>query len=134
MLDSQIGAGRNEIHMVGLNLGTVSRLQHDHRRVTCQKIGHEAIVVGIKMLDQDDRHSAVCWESVEEFPEGVEATRRCAKPHNRKICRLALWLRAFARLRLYLARLWRTPFYHDLSFHNAGFPEGQRANAKLVLS
>ena len=76
VLDCQIGAGRNEIDVVALELHPVCRLQNLHRRVAGQQIDHHALVLRIEMLDQHEGHAAVGRQRVEELLEGVEATCR----------------------------------------------------------
>ena len=123
-LDCQIGARRNEIHVVALELHPVCRLQNFHRRVAGQQIDHHALVRWIEMLDQHKGHAAVGRQGVEELLEGVEAACRGPQCNDREINTRALRQRAPVRLRPGLAGLWRPASCHRFGFREPWFPSG----------
>ena len=83
--DGEIGGGRDDIEVVGRDGHSIGCLEHGHRRVAGQQVHHHAFMGRIEMLDDDESHAAGGGQRRQEFPAGVEATRRGADPDYREL-------------------------------------------------
>ena len=82
--DREIGAGRDEIDMLGLERHAVRRLLDRQRRMAGQQIDHHACMRRIEMLDQNKSHSGAGREDREQPAKSIKASRRGAEPDNRE--------------------------------------------------
>jgi hypothetical protein len=76
--------GRDDEDVVGDEGVAVLRLRHRHGRAAAQDIDQRAGVVGIEMLDQDERHAGVRRRIGEEGPEGLQAAGRGAQADSER--------------------------------------------------
>ena len=70
--------------MVGLDGHPVFHQLDGHIGVPSEKLIHQAPEVRRQVLDEDERHSRVARQVVEESLDGVEPPRRCADPDDVK--------------------------------------------------
>ena len=59
MLDRQRRVGGNDINCVGLDRCQVFGLDHRHCGDFAEDLGKHALVIGSKVLDQNERHAAI---------------------------------------------------------------------------
>ncbi len=82
--DGEVAAGWNDVDPVGFDRLAVLRLGHRHGGHPRQQLGHHALVVGIEVGDEDERHAAPGRHRREEALEGVEAAGRGANPDDQR--------------------------------------------------
>jgi hypothetical protein len=74
MLDREIGAGRNDIEILGLDAHARCRFQNAQRGVAGQERCHHARMAGVEMLDKDQGVTGAGGHGVHELRRGVEAS------------------------------------------------------------
>ena len=84
VFNGQVSSRRDNIEVVALDRHPVCRLKDSHGRMTGQQIHHHAFVCGVEMLDQDEGHTAVGWQRVQEAPADVKTACGGANCHNRE--------------------------------------------------
>ena len=97
--DGKSGVGRNNKHVVGLNLSAIRCFGHGHGRALAQDFGEHAFAVGSKVLYEHESHAAVRGHILEEGSERFESARRCADAHNEGRRPLLFFGRGARRLR-----------------------------------
>jgi hypothetical protein len=76
-LQPPLGNGQlNDRNVIRRQVYAIPRFLDPHRGVGAQKIRQDALVLGAKMLDQDEGHAAVRRHVVEEGRKGLETAGR----------------------------------------------------------
>ena len=83
--DRQIGPGRDDIEVVRLEQRSICGLAHSHPGVAGQQVHHHALVVRIKMLDEDESHAVPGRKGFDELSAGVEAACRRTYPDDQEV-------------------------------------------------
>ena len=75
MNQSQIFVGQNDVGTVWLDLHAVGYLENPHPGVPADQFGQDALVVRVKVLNDDKRDAgfAIGWHMGEERLEGCQA-------------------------------------------------------------
>ena len=76
--NGQILSRRNDIQVIALNRHALGGLPHVEPCVTGQQIDQQALMRGIKMLDEDESHAGADRQDIQQPAEGLKAPRRCA--------------------------------------------------------
>lgn len=74
--DRQISAGRNHVKLVWFDRHAVGRLTHLHRGMAGQELDQHALMGGVEMLDQNQRHAVTGGQCVEQFAARIQAAGR----------------------------------------------------------
>ena len=83
---------RNHVDVVRLDRCLVLDLPHRHGGGLCQQFRHQALPIGIEMLDEDERHAAVRGYVRKELLKRLQPSRRSTHP-NYRACVLTFVLR-----------------------------------------
>ncbi len=89
VLHRDVGVGRNDVDVVPLHGRSVRRLTDRHRRGLGQRLGQEAGVRRIEVLDQHERHAGVGRKILEELCERLQPPRRGAYSDDGKFLEAA---------------------------------------------
>ena len=84
-LDREIGRWGNDVDVVALERHTLRCLLHCHSRMAGQEVDHHALVRGIEMLNEDERHAVADGERVHQFANRDEPPRGCSDSDDREI-------------------------------------------------
>ena len=84
VFDGHVLFGWNKVHDVGFDLHPVLRLKHHHAGVFAENLGHQAFVVGRKMLDDNERQSAVVRHSGKELLKCFQAAGGRSYTHDKR--------------------------------------------------
>lgn len=71
-VDRKIGAGGNDVEVIGLNRHAVGRLLYRHRRMVGEQIDHQAFMRRIEVLHQDEGHAAILGQRGNQLAASVE--------------------------------------------------------------
>ena len=71
-LHREIGSGRDDVEMVGLDAHAFGGLPHRHLRLAGQQVHHHAGVRGIEVLHQDESHAVRVRQGADKPLAGVE--------------------------------------------------------------
>nr|WP_300442571.1 hypothetical protein [Zoogloea sp.] len=74
--------GRNDVHVIGLDLKLIHRLEHRHGGRALKEFGEQADMPGIEMRHQHEGHPAVCRAGPEEVFERLQPAGRRADTDN----------------------------------------------------
>lgn len=87
----QVAVGEHEIlprgddvDVIRLHRRVIGDLHHRHRRGPVQDLRQHAVIGGRQMLDDDEGHTHIGGERVEQRHDRFEAARRCADRDDRK--------------------------------------------------
>ncbi len=74
----QVGAGRDDIQVLRLDRHPLRGLQDRHGGVLGQQLHQQALMAGVEVLDQDERHPSRGGESVQQPGAGLQPAGRLA--------------------------------------------------------
>ena len=97
--DAERRVRRDDIDVVCLHLRAIGDFDDRHPGVGPQQFDHRALVVGVEVRHQHERHAAVGRRFREEALEGVEPARRGTDTHDRARRLRKRWLAPGARFR-----------------------------------
>ena len=87
----EVAAGRDHINVVGDQWASVARFGHRHRGMLGQQLDHQALVVGVEMLDDDEGHPTEGGQRVEQPRGGLQPACRRADRDDGQGRRLCGW-------------------------------------------
>ena len=76
LADRQIGPGRHDVQVPGLDRHAFDCLANGERSMRRQKGRHHAVAAGVEVLDKDERHSAICRPCFDQPGDRFEAAGR----------------------------------------------------------
>ena len=82
--DHQQLAGRDDVHGLGSTRVLSSHFPNRHRGRPSENLRQHALVRGIQVLDDDERHAGVGGQVRQKRPQRFEAASRCADAHDWK--------------------------------------------------
>jgi hypothetical protein len=74
----------NHVDVIGRDLGAMAGVNHGHGRVWPQEFRQPAFVLGIQMLDDDQRQSWTRWQRRHQMRDRTESAGRCANADDRE--------------------------------------------------
>jgi len=80
--DGEILVRRDDVDLVRLHLQAVPRLRDLHRSKPLDELGHDPLVGGVEVRDEDEGVAGVGRHIVEELFEGLERPGRSADAHD----------------------------------------------------
>lgn len=83
-LQSHREAWPNDVNVIGLDSHPILNLNDLHGRTTTENVGHQALMLGRKMLDDHVRHAAVGGGRREERLQCLDAARRGPHAYDRE--------------------------------------------------
>src|SRR5882672_2248967 len=84
LVDREVAAGWYHIDPVRLDLAALTSLLDRQPGMLRQQIDHHARMIGIEMLNENEGHSTLWWNSLKDLPEGVQAACRGTNSDDRK--------------------------------------------------
>ena len=82
VLHRQAGVRRDQIDIVRLDHHSVADLTHGHGRAPAEQFGQHALMIGVKMLDQNVSEPAIRRRRRQEVLECFQAAGRGSHPHD----------------------------------------------------
>ena len=73
-LDTHLVSRRNQIDVAGLDLHSVAGTVNRRRGLGRDQLGHQAVVIGIEVLDQHDDHIVGLGQPGQKRLKGLQST------------------------------------------------------------
>ncbi len=71
--DRHRGIRRNHVDFVGLDTHPIGHFLHGHVGFPCEEFGEDAVVLGIEVLDQHERHAGIGRKLAHQFAQCFDA-------------------------------------------------------------
>ncbi len=80
--EREVAVGRDDVDAVGPYRQLIGHLDHGQGRRALDDLGEDALVAGVEVRDQHERHPGVGWHVTEELLERLQSSRGCSQPDD----------------------------------------------------
>ena len=79
---AHVRISRDHINVIRFHFDAVGGFHHAHLGLALQQFRQKADVLGIQMLDENERHAGVGWQRLQQFRKCFQASGRGANSHD----------------------------------------------------